>query len=177
MQIQTVLVGAAPRQVTPRNGNPFILYELFAADGTTWVTRQDVFNVAQGMVGQMVEIVGRVEQKGNFTNHYADIVQLAGQTLAQPVQAQNPALQAQQAAVAQGRVVHQPKWQPTENDRTIYRQTAGKVAAELSTTADEFWANVVEIARYFETGATPQLTQVMAGMNITDGYQDDDVPF
>ena len=189
MQIQTILTNAAPRVVQPRNGNPFTLFELFDAQGRTWVAKQDVFNIAQGMIGHPVEIVGREEQKGQYLNRYADLVQLAGAGGG----AMQSVLQAQQSATAAGRV-QQPQVQvpgfPTDKDRCINRQTAGKVAAAISTTADEFWANIQDIANYFDTGQIPmrnpigpmqsQIQNQMASVGMTDGYQyqdSDEPPF
>jgi hypothetical protein len=186
MQIVTRLVNAAPRIVSTRDGRQFTLYELFAADGTTWVAKADVFNIAQTMVGQQVEIVGRVEQKGNFTNYYADLVQLAGAPQATHMQAMQAVQQAQQSAVAAGRVQQAlPGSYPTEKDHSITRQTAGKVAAQISSTPQEFWQNVQDLARYFDTGQVPVMhagnpgQPNIAAVGANDGreYTDDDMPF
>jgi len=186
VQITTVLTNAQPRIVNKRDGSgSFTLYELFDHEGTAWVVKQDVFNQAQGWLGMTVDMVVRVEQNGQWTNRFADIVtpNLGGQ-----VPATNAVMQAMQAAQQAGRVqptmpqqpgqigwqpqaggamvpntigsLSQPQIQdvsvfPTRKDASINRQTAAKVSAQISTSASEFWANVLDLARYFDTGQTP----------------------
>lgn len=194
MQITTTLTKAAPRLVTPKSGaNPFTLYELYDHEGTAWVVKNDVYNLAQGWIGQPVDMVVRVEQNGNFTNRYADLVQPA-QAGAQ-VPATNAVQQAFQAAQAAQRVQatmpqtpNTPKIQdvnvfPTRKDSSIHRQTAAKVAAEISTSPAEFWSNVIDLAKYFDTGVIPtSLSQdyAMTGAgydNSPPPHSDSDVPF
>jgi hypothetical protein len=57
--------------------------------------------------------------------------------------------------ITQPQVQSQPQG-PTEKDRAIHRQVAAKVAAQISNSAGEFWSNAVDLARYFDTGSTPQ---------------------
>lgn len=225
MQITTVLSNAQPRIVNKRDGSgSFTLYELFDHEGTAWVVKQDVFNQAQGWLGMTVDMVVRVEQNGQWTNRFADIVtpNLGGQ-----VPATNAVMQAMQAAQQAGRVpptmpqqpaqqgwqaqaggamvlspplqpntiggMGQPQLQdvsvfPTKKDASIARQTAAKVSAELSTSPAEFWANCVDLARYFDTGQTPQQRPTIpaeqqfaaAGTgydNSPPPHDDDSIPF
>jgi len=203
VQIITVISGAAPRTITPRNGsNPFTIYEIFDHESNPWRVKDELFPLVSSWVGQTVEIVGRVEQNGQWTNRHADIVQLsAGPPMAIPQQpmpqaAQSAAAAMQQAQAAQmmSNRVPQPGAPvsaqqqlttmapfPTPKDQSINRQTAAKVAAALQpTNAVEFWANCVDLARYFDSGATPH-AQVMtsnAPVYSQNEYPgDDNIPF
>lgn len=216
MQITTVLTKAEPRIVNKRDGSgSFTLYELFDHEGTAWVVRDDIYNQARQWLGQTVDMVVRVEQKGNFTNRYADIVtpNLTGQ-----VPASNAVMQAMQAAQQANRVqpsvpnpmitqpqvpntvggMGQPQLQdisvfPTRKDSSINRQTAAKVAAQISSSPAEFWGNCQDLARYFDSGQVPagnptspptgqadQAQFAMAGSgydNSPPSHGDNDIPF
>src|SRR5262245_53894818 len=158
MQITTVLTNAAPRTIVPRNGsNPFTVFEVFDHENTAWRVKEDVYNVARYLIGQTVAMVVRTEQNGQWTNRFADIVEAVGGpplSIPQPAPQQTaPAQalhQAQQAQMAAGRTVTASSGQqpapiytfPTSKDRSITRQTAGKVAAQISQNPEEFWVNV-----------------------------------
>lgn len=201
MQITTVLTNAQPRVVNKRDGSgSFTLYELFDHEGTAWVVKQDVYNQWAHAIGSTVDMVVRVEQNGQWTNRFADLISPSSGA----VPASNAALMAMQAAAQAQRV--QPSmqpaqpaqmgWQqqggamvptggmagmtgmapqttqsppqpqlqdvsvyPTKKDSAIARQTAAKVAAEISTSPTEFWANCVDLARYFDSGTLPMNAQ------------------
>jgi hypothetical protein len=195
MQISTVITNAQPRVVTPRNGSqPFTVYEIFDHEGTAWRVKDDVYNQAIHWIGQTVDAIVRVEQNGQWTNRFADLVQLSsGPPLAIP---QQPAAgvavaQAMQAAQQTGRI--QPTMPqgpsqptqipapistfPTEKDLSINRQTAAKVSALISgEDAGAFWQNCVELSRYFDSGVTPSMAgMITGGAGVADS--DMDIPF
>jgi len=194
MLYTTTLTNAAPRIVNKRDGSgSFTLFELFDHEGTAWVVKQDVYNVAQNWIGQPVQMTVRVEQNGQWTNRFADIVQLAqGQPMQQQGPMQSSAMQAvgaaQSAQAQAGRAVqpqqqnYQPEPWPTQKDRSIHRQTAAKVAAALQpTSASEFWSNVQDLAAYFDSGAVPDQQPQYAGAAMGNDYGsyqhgDDDAP-
>lgn len=68
---------AGPITKPKRDGSTYTLNEV-NIDGQVYVARKDVCNVAAGMLGQRVEAITRTEQKGDYTNHYLDFVQVAG---------------------------------------------------------------------------------------------------
>ena len=188
MQITTVLTNAAPRIVNKRDGSgSFTLYELFDHEGTAWVVKADVYNNVLHLIGQTVNMVVRVEQNGQWTNRFADIV-IPAQAGAQ-VPASNAAEMAMAAAQAAQRVqptmpqmpntaqIQDVSVFPTRKDASINRQTAAKVAAQISgDNPSAFWANCVDLARYFDTGQVPgNPTQEYA--QASGGYQDEGIPF
>lgn len=204
MQITTVLTKAEPRIVNRRDGSgSFTLYELFDHEGTAWVVKQDVYEQWAGAIGQTVDMIVRVEQNGQWTNRYADLIQLS-QAGAQ-VPASNAVQQAFQAAQAAQRVqptvpqtpntltaqqgaallasgqatqIQDVSVFPTRKDDAIFRQTAAKVAATISDDPAQFWANVQDLAHYFATGQTPSASMA-PDQPATAGYAyaDSDVPF
>jgi hypothetical protein len=182
------LMSAQPRLVTPRDPskNAFTLYEIFDNQGGKWVVRQDVYNHALPLIGQLVTAVCRVEQNGQYTNFFIDSVDPAGggPTYVPAQQAQTA--QAQYAPTPQQtqQIPVQPMMAQTERERqqSIHRQTAGKVAAGISSTADEFWSNVQAIFHWFETGqipqtvATQQTAESMQRPNAAAYHQNDPGP-
>jgi hypothetical protein len=153
-----VISGLGPRTITPRDGRPsFTVWEVFDDQGNAWRVREELYNQAVQWFGQRVFATTRTEQRGNFTNLYADSIQLASN--AQPVQQAQQA-QPQQQAQLHGQV--QPQQQgmivsgwDQQKQRSIHRQTAAKVAAKLSTTPAEYWENVRLVFEWFENGTTP----------------------
>lgn len=131
-----LIQGVYPRQVNGRNGT-FTLMEV-DLNGQKYVAKKEVADLAARMIGQPVEAVTRVEQRGQYTNYYVDDLRPAGYggtaTVAQPP-----------ASVS-----------PSDRDRQIWRQTATKVAATLSEGgAGGFWENVDMLLRFYETGVHP----------------------
>jgi hypothetical protein len=187
--ILTSIVAVSPRTVQRQDGTSFTIHEVIDQTGRKWVARRDVANMAQSYVGHMVEMITRTEQKAGrngqtFTNHYVDHIA--------PANAMTAIQQAHQAQAAYAPQTMAPTPSPTptppptpppppqgppevhtERDRSIYRQTAGKVAAEISKTPSEMWENIVLLARYFETGQVPPNAQ---GGGSNDQYEDD-IPF
>jgi len=155
-----VITGMAPRSVQPRDGRPaFTIWEVFDDQGNKWQVRENLYNQALNWFGQRVVAVTRQEQRGNFTNLFADSMELAG---AQPEQAYRPVQEAQAAQPQAQPQVHYPPPSPWElqKQKSIHRQTAAKVAAELSQTADEFWSNAYLIYQWFETDRFPTEAEV-----------------
>lgn len=81
--------------------------------------------------------------------------------------------------------------EPTFKDRTIWRQAATKVAAALGAGSPlEFWSNVDDLIRFYETGEKPQSVQFILGSQergadpadpvgaaMFGSQSDDDIPF
>lgn len=166
----TTIVSYEPRVITRQDGSSFTLHKFKDVNGTELVARSDVANLTRGYLNQPVKVTVRSEQKGQYMNHYLDHVAPSGQQ--QYVQEmQQPAyVPAQQAQQAQTRPIPPPTPPPppqqqlpheldAAKDAAIHRQTAAKVAAALSTTANEFWRNVVDLAFYFDTGQVPSTPQ------------------
>jgi hypothetical protein len=72
--LQTYITKCEPREVTTREGRKFPLNEVYDASGQAWVAKKDVYDFAQRLIGQPVQMVTRTEQNGNFTNYYVDAI-------------------------------------------------------------------------------------------------------
>jgi hypothetical protein len=200
-EYQTVLTEYRPKTVNKKDGSgSFIIHNFIDIQGRELTARQDVANIARGMLNQPLHVVTREEQKGNFLNVYLDFVGPAqGQ---QPVQnggqqaitqAQAAQLQAQGPYYVQQPVQQQPQPIPpptappqqvlSEKDRQIHRQVAAKVAAKISTTSNEFWRNAVDLAMYFDTGmlptnpVQPNYPQQTQSYDSPPPHGDDSLPF
>lgn len=157
--INTTIRDVTPRQVTRKSdGQQITLWEVTDGDGTKWTARKDIATLAQNMLGQPVTIVTRVEQTANgYTNRYLDAVELnmgaqIQQEFNQP-QAPNYAQAAMQAQPQHP--TPQPQYVPDDRTESIYRQTACKVAAHISTGQLDFWKNVGVLISFFRTGIFP----------------------
>lgn len=134
-------------------------------NGVMYVARKDVFNIAQGLVGQVVEAVVRSEQKGTYLNHYLDFISPSTGSVATPPPPQQapPPQYVQEAQLAQ-----QPPQAPPvpvaqvlvqqelfDLNVSIHRQVAAKVSAQICTNPVDFWASVDAVFHYFQTGQKP----------------------
>lgn len=68
--------------------------------------------------------------------------------------------------------------EPDFKDRTIWRQTATKVAAHLQAGTElEFWTNVDMLVKFYETGEKPGSVDPFGQAAQTAKNPDDDIPF
>jgi len=164
------LEGVNTRQANSARG-PFTIYEVVAG-GVAYRARKDLFDMASTIpVGTQLYAETRQEQKGEWLNHYIDsIVQMAQAGIVAPPQLQAATYQAgYQPSAPPAQNAQTSGWQqppnppvpqpqaftPTDKDRTIWRQTATKVAADLMTpgdSQDDFWSNVDRLIWFYETG-------------------------
>jgi len=131
----------------------FPLYEVWIDGQGPFVARKDVFNIAQMMENTQVDAITRDEERNGYLNHYLDFVSSAGQTT---MQQPNPAVQAQQAQPQTAQeALSEPTAAEERKNLSIHRQTATKVAAQISKTQQEFWFNVEELLRFYQSGVKP----------------------
>jgi len=152
-QITGVITRAEPRTIERRDGSgSFPLYEVWIDGQGPFVARKDVFNQAQALVNAQVEAITRTEQKGQYTNYYLDFVEQRGVAgNSQQSYQQGGQTQAMTAA-------EQVNTRTAAEERTnisIHRQVAAKVAAKISTNAQDFWVNIEDLFIYFQTGKHP----------------------
>lgn len=166
MPTQQLIQSAAPRVVNKRSGGQITLYEVMV-NGQQYIARKPVFDQACALIGQQALVETRQEQNGNFTNLYLDAVQPLGfptMNGGPPPQVFHPDLFPQvptQQPMAAPVAPPQPVSQVTDRDRQIWRQSACKVAAHVSKGPVEFWGNVTDLIRFFETGQQPSLQQAL----------------
>lgn len=184
-EYQSVLTTYVPKTVNRSDGSgTFTLHNFLDLNGMELTARADVANIARGLLNQPVLLVTREEVKGRFTNRYLDFVG--------PAQTQQAYTNgASQAQAAQQTYQQQPPQQPippptptpppqpqgpSEKDIQIMRQTAGKVAAEISKTSGEFWSNCLDLVEFFKTGMIPQPRQE-GRYDDPPPYDDSSIPF
>lgn len=68
------IAGCDTKTITRADGGSFSLYQIHDNSGQVFVAKKDVWDFAQRHVGQQVQMLTRVEQKGKFTNYYCDAV-------------------------------------------------------------------------------------------------------
>lgn len=188
------VTNAAIRPVNRRDGTgTFPLHEVWLSlQADPYTARGDVYNQALTFANQQAEVVVRtvVNERG-FTNHYLDYIGPIGgaapQQAPQNQQPQfNPAFQAQQSQQAFAQPAPRAmRPEATPEERTsIHRQSAAKVAAKISSNPGEYWSNVNDLLRFFESGVTPMTnnanwTTGQAMATAQAGYQhgDEDSPF
>jgi hypothetical protein len=164
------------------DGRQFVLYEVETDMGKFSTTKRDLAADAHRLVGKPGRFLVKTEQRGDFTNYYLEAVEEGTReaTSSFPVQMPKPP-EAQSTSAA----LSPPDMsgEPTQKDIFIFRQTAGKVAAQISETADEFWSNIEDIANYFITGEKPGVVQnqyvpeAALATVASGGFEDSDIPF
>lgn len=160
--LQETTIKAVNRRdlVRKRDNKPFTLYEIVDSTGTKWTTgRRDLAEEANGLIGQLVGLQGHEEQNAaGYTNYYLDDL-IAGPVQQQGNGALAPPQERQQPQNPGGTIGIQQVTSVTDAVKQTYimRQTAAKVAALISPSAAEFWANCDALNSYFNTGNKPQL--------------------
>lgn len=171
------------------DGQPFTLYKIETAKGLTLETfKRDVAEAAHATGGQPALLTVKVEQNGEYVNRYLQMATIkpsgeAGYAMQGAMQAHAQALPPDAdsfttyrpggGSVANGNPITQSRPEgPAQKDIYIWRQTATKVAAHLSKTDGEFWANVGLLLAFYETGrppAYPQPAQAQQGAPAQPG--------
>lgn len=170
------------KTITRRDGSPGTLYQVFAvgAPAPFETFKRDLAESAHSLINRSAEARYTVNVNGQFTNYRLESIL--------PAQA-NPVERAQRAQEAQpilreaaglphpSHALSEAQASLTDKDRSICRQTAGKVAATLfaanPSDAPTFWENVERLTAYFEVGIVPgKTTAEMLGSNY-----EDDIPF
>lgn len=156
---ETTVQTVTQRIVNKKAGGTATVYEIVDGDSIKWETfRQPLANEANRLIGQQVEIQGRVVVNGTYENHVIDDIRpgTGAQYRAQagsPIQEQPQ--RAQERAVEPAPIPRTDDQGPTEKDFRIARQTAAKVSAQLSDNAKDFWANLNSLVTYFAYGLVP----------------------
>jgi len=158
-----------------KDGKPFTLYEVTDHTGVAWTTgRRDLAEEANNLIGQPVEIQGHEETNAaGYKNYYLDDIRAGGAGTNQALPSPDspfgpppgaPGFPPPQQPVQQPPAQAQQTIQPVDGQVTellkqtlIMRQTAGKVAAQISPSAVEFWSNCDALYTYFSTGQKPNI--------------------
>lgn len=159
----TIILDVGYRDITRKaDGKQFRIYEITDAQGTKWTTnRKDIAGEANRLINKRVEISGRIEEKGVYTNHYLDDLRAVdgqqspvGTRIAQaePSTTSSSGFPGSNVTITGGQITPSG---PTDRDWSIWRQTATKVAASLSTGATEFWRNVDDLIAFYAHGQKP----------------------
>lgn len=163
-QVQVVIVKVTSKTINGRNG-AFTKFEIEANDGRTYqTTKREIAELAHAKQGQNVTIGYYTKENNGYTNY---ILTSVGGGAAQG--GGIPSADASQAGIPA-----QAQESPSETRESIHRQVAAKVAAQLSQTPQEFWGNVTDLKRFFDTGEVPG---AQAAGGSAAAPIDDDIPF
>lgn len=165
---------------------PFMLYKIETLKGLTLETfKREVAESAHKTIGYPSLLTIKTEKNGEYVNRYLQMAVIkptegyVGTAMAGAMQAHAQALPPNAdsfttytpggGSITSGNGLTQTRPEgPTQKDVTIWRQTATKVAAHLSKTADEFWPNVALLLKFYETGQPP--TYPGAPQATQEGY-------
>lgn len=180
--VSTVLATASAvtnREISRKaDGRKFTLYTVETDRGDFTTTRRELAERAYRLTGQQVMFHVKTEQRGEYTNYYLEDIEtpdMSGGGFGQQQQQAFTPPQQQNGFDPQPASFPPPKppdaGTPTNKDVFIFRQTAAKVAGQISRTPEEFWSNVDAIAAYFIDGTKP------AAYATVGQAADDDIPF
>lgn len=167
--ITTTITGVQPRKVTRKKDNKEVtFYDVHTSDSGTWTTSlKKVAQEAFELKGQIVQINTKTDTQGMYENNWLQGVMPADgdfidfDTPATPEARQHiPQQQQQQRA----QLPEPPPEKDYQAHPVLLRRDAAKVSAQISDTANEFWANLDDLVSYFESGGKP-------------GQSEDDIPF
>jgi hypothetical protein len=168
----------------PRAGQTGTAYDITTADGLKWTAwERETAEAAYELSGKPVIMDVKIEKNGDYENRtlkaiLPDEAAPAGASFTTPT---FPPIDPTTTNTTAAITYSAPQTSATSEipmalDQTtsIHRQTAGKVAALISKTPDEFWANVEQLVHYFATGQTPGSPVTS---NAAPVIPDDDIPF
>lgn len=193
MKMEAVVKGVEPRTVKEGTPDERTIYDVIDGDGVKWTAWEKPLAVlAWGLKDK--RSVWTVEQKpsGKYTNRtLINIEERMGQAMGEALGNDFP-----ESAKKTEPTFDQPGTTLTPKDSDIHRQTAAKcvawMAASQGMTPGEFWSNVSDLARYFDTGQFPGAKgtleddlaaisamppEVQAAMDPFQPAPDDDLPF
>lgn len=162
------------------SGRKFTLYTVETDRGDFTTAKRELAEQSHRLVGQPARFLVKTEQRGEFTNYYLETVEARtngqsaiGSAAFPPAPAQTGTFDQPMAPPAAPQAPVGVPAGPDSRDVFIFRQTAAKVAGQISKTPDEFWTNLDDLVHYFSTGLRPGLPPDTSG-----GFQsDDDIPF
>lgn len=179
---EAIIVKVSSRKV---KNDTMTLFECETTDGTKWVTfKRPLAEKAHSFVGKTAEIDYTIETTdAGHTNYYLNNIRSgvpAGeQAFAAPVIPEQP---------GKGPDVTFKEFAGMEDKKqqSIHRQVSAKVAALISKSPEEFWANVKDLYIYFEKSIVPNsgvtshsspAATLDDSFDMTPPHTNDDIPF
>lgn len=200
-RIEAVIQSVESRDVTrKRDGAKITLYEVNTDQGQFTASQRRVAEAAYAHVGEPMELIGEVVEKGDFTNYYLNKVELPfgnGRSVSsgRPQQRSqfSPPQQGHPSVPKQETVTAVPKSDGLTGyakDLSIMRQTVIKAMVHISNTPEEFRVNCDAALYWLQHGEWPSDTPDMSGdeerqfipagadQGVGGGeFSDDDIPF
>ena len=187
MTAELLVKEVVSRRIKAGTPDERLVYDVIDGSDVKWTAwEKDLAEKAFYLKGKVGVAEVKVEQNGKYTNRtlvsivgkdegFGSATSNGGQTMTT----------ATTGTFSTGGFNPGPATQADYRERTIFRQTAAKVAAGLSQNPNEFWANVQDLAQYFETGETPSGNNSPGYSSepfgpSTDPFtpeKDDDLPF
>lgn len=162
------------------DGRKFTLYTVETDHGSFTTAKRDLAQRAYSLIGKPASYHVKTEQRGEFTNYYLESVEPISQAVADSAFTP-PMMNQVSGPPSRPDVYQEPVGEPagpTAKDMMIFRQTAAKVSAQISTTPNEFWLNLDDLVAYFADGTKPSAPDMSGvGMGGSSGFSDDDIPF
>jgi hypothetical protein len=185
------------------DGKSFTLFEISIDGGTKYsTTDRAIGQLAYNLIGKFVSMTFVEKQNGSYTNLYVnDLVAIPiannEKEILEVLNDHNSSYVSPTPSNAIPRPAAAPAPTPTptpandSREKTIWRQTATKVAAHLSTDYEKFWTHVDELIAFYETGKKPSLNVNQFSANDENQFipknagnipqaeipNDDDIPF
>lgn len=152
----TTVQSVTSRVVNKKAGGTTTIYEVLDSEGNKWATfKNTIANEANRLVGQAVQIQGRIEQNGSYQNYTIDDIRMGTFSANQAVQAAQHAQVAQPPQVAQRQQTEIHPNSQTDKDWQIARAVAVKASAQISHDPKVFWENLDALVAYLVLGLKP----------------------
>lgn len=193
-QIEAVPQTIEARTVTMKKGTPDeytqTIYDVITSDGLKWTAwDRPIAEAAHELIGQTVLMDVKVEQNGKYENRTVKNVLPKG--TAPPSNFVPPTFPSMPTTTSNATTatVTFPATtadnvlpEPRDDSEEIRRAVAIKAAANMSTTAHEFWGNVDDLVRYQRDGTKPSTVQTNPQQATGDARpafpsDGDDIPF
>lgn len=168
---QIVVADVEPRIIKQGTPDQRTIYDVVDQEGNKWTAwDKDTAEAAWHLKGQRAQAQVEVKQNGKYTNRTLITIGPSGASVPTPeIFPSAPTFPPDPIAPNEASSLIP---QTTDRDRNIWRQTATKVAASLAPATEvEFWANVLMLYSYYETGVIPN------GAPQEQAETDDGIPF
>jgi len=189
MQMQAQVVGVEPRIVKEGTPDQRTIYDVIDSNGIKWTAwERPLAERAFGLKDQNASWTVEQKQSGKYTNRtLVSIEPIGDKGMTNVIDSGFPSTP--NTSSNSTVTFDSPGSTPNAERTSIHRQTAVKAVAALAAgggmTPSEFWSNVQDIVRFFETGNTPGGNQPsgdadpgsLSSWGPFEEQTNDDIPF
>lgn len=164
--LTTTIADVKSRKVRKKDGTEITIYDVQTPDAGTWSTSvRSIAQQAFDLKGQIVQLATKTEMNGIYENNYLNGVLPAERGFDQP-DVPMPNLSPPTRPQSQ---LPEPVDKDYQSNPVLLRRDAAKVAAVLSSSPAEFWANLDQLVHWFNDGVKPSWASAEQNQ--------DDIPF